>query len=96
MEETKTTIDIANEHIGWIIRDVALELGYRKFFADHVCTWDEPKREGESVREFAKRVTMSLPDFCSFSAFYACFEDRFAVWYKTGDVDGIQKTESEE
>lgn len=89
MEETKTTLDIANEHIGWIIRDTALEMGYDAFFKEHVCTW-LGKGEYINVRDFAKEMTYSLPDWCSFDAFFAVYADRFAIWYKTGNVDGIK------
>lgn len=95
MEETKSTIDIANEHIGWIIRDEALALGYDVFFKDHVYEWRDPKNY-ESPRALAKEATHSLPDYCSFDAFFACFRDRFETWYEAGDIDGIVQDPEEE
>lgn len=79
----------ANEMIGIMIRDAALYLGYKEFFRNHVCTWDEGKKDGEGLRDFAKRVTLPLPDWCSFDAFFDFFMLRFVDWYETGDVDGI-------
>lgn len=95
MEETKITIDIANEHIGWMIRDEALELGYDAFFRSHVYEWRKPENY-DTPREFAKAAAHSIPDYCSFDAFFAKFEDRFAAWYETGDIDGIADDPAEE
>lgn len=95
MEETKSTIDIANEHIGWIIRDEALVLGYDEFFKKFTLFYKDGK-DYESPRALAKEAVHNLPDYCSFDAFYACFEDRFKTWHETGYFDGIVPDPDEE
>ena len=87
--------ETANTYICWMIQEEALKLGYEEFFKKHVWYYMNAK-DHESPRELAKSVTRSIPDYCSFDAFYACFEDRFKAWHETGNFDGIQETESEE
>lgn len=85
---TKTNAHLANCNIGRLIEADAMAIGMDRFFKDHVISWHDPKNF-EDPRAFAKRATHDLPDYCSFNAFYAKFEDRFIAWFETGDIDGI-------
>ena len=89
------TAESANTYIGWMIRDEALELGYAELFKKYTLFYRDGK-DYESPRELAKDVTHNIPDYCSFDAFYACFEDRFKAWHETGNFDGIAEDPAEE
>ena len=80
--------ETANTYIGWMIQEEALKLGYEVFFRKHVLLLNA--NDYESPRELARSAMYLLPDYCSFDAFYACFEDRFKAWHETGNIDGIQ------
>jgi hypothetical protein len=84
----------ANIYIGWMIQEDALKLGYEEFFKNHVLFYRDGK-DYESPRELAKDVVRNIPDYCSFDAFFACFEDRFKAWHETGNVDGIQQSQED-
>ena len=92
---TKTSAHMANCNIGRLIEAEAMQMGMEAFFKEHVYWYRDPK-DYKDLRSFAKGVTHNLPDYCSFDAFYAKFEDRFAAWYETGDIDGIADDPAEE
>lgn len=85
----------AKYNISRLIEAEALQLGMDAFFRKHVRTWADPKHY-KNPRNFAKEVTFNLPDYCSFDAFYAKFQDRFQAWHETGNIDGIADDPGEE
>lgn len=85
----------ANKGIARMIEAEALQLGLEAFFRKHVYRWEDPKGF-EDLRSFAKEATRNLPDYCSFDAFFAKFEYRFAIWYETGNFEGIVEDPDEE
>lgn len=92
---TKTSAHMANCNIGRLIEAEAMQMGMDAFFKKNIYEWRDPQ-EGESLRSFAKAATRNLPDYCSFDAFFAKFEDRFAAWFTTGNFDGIADDPAEE
>ena len=86
---------MANCNIGRLIEAEAMQVGMEAFFKNHVHWFRNPKGY-EDLRSFAKDAAYDLPDYCSFDAFFAKFEDRFAAWYETGDIVGIADDPDEE
>lgn len=78
-----------------LIDDQAMQLGLEVFFTEHTRSWTDPKGY-RTLRDFAKAAKHSLPDYCSFDAFFAKFHDRFAAWYETGNFNGIADDPAEE
>lgn len=70
-----------------LIEAEALEMGLDQFFRDHTLYFYAPAKD-QGVRDFAKRVTHDLPDYCSFDAFFSMYQDRFEAWYAAGKLDG--------
>lgn len=91
----ESSTEQANKGIARMIEAEALQLGLEAFFQRHVRSWADPKRD-KDLRSFAKEATRDLPDYCSFDAFFAKFEYRFAAWYETGNFEGIAEDPDEE
>lgn len=87
---------MANCNIGRLIEAEAMQIGMEAFFKKHTCAWMKPADFHKTARDFAKDATCKLPDYCSFDAFFAKFEDRFAAWFETGNFDGIADDPAEE